>query len=106
MLPTWNITINAVSPFFTLTGLTTQSIKLFEEAGMVLQGADKPALAAVYLASEKGMNGKCIDVTEGRFREIEGLLDADRFRIFGEDDTQFTTDKEIAAVLSTQPVRW
>ena len=86
--------------------MTSQSIQLFEEAGMMLQSPEAPALAAIYLAKSREMNGRCIDVTEGRFREVEGLLEADRFRIFGEDDTTFTTEKEIAAALSTQPVRW
>lgn len=86
--------------------MTEGSRQLFAQAGMAMQSGYQVALAGVYLAQESSLNGKCIDITQGKYRELEDKIDELRWEIFGKDDLQPETEKEIAAVLSVQTTRW
>ncbi|OAG41593.1 hypothetical protein AYO21_04057 [Fonsecaea monophora] len=102
----WGITVNAIAPSFTLTGLTTESQRLFEEANVPLQTGDDVAPAVLYLAQDKSLAGRCISISQGKFRELEGVIDGLRSEIYGVDDFEPKTDREVAAALSTQTTLW
>ncbi|KIW85461.1 hypothetical protein Z517_00851 [Fonsecaea pedrosoi CBS 271.37] len=102
----WGITVNAIAPSFTLTGLTTESQRLFEEANVPLQTGDDVAPAVLYLTQDKSLAGRCISISQGKFRELEGVIDGLRSEIYGVDDFEPKTDREVAAVLSTQTTLW
>ncbi|EXJ70143.1 uncharacterized protein A1O5_06211 [Cladophialophora psammophila CBS 110553] len=102
----WNITVNAIAPSFTLTGLTTESKRLFEEANIRWQTGDDVAPAVLYLAQDKSLNGRCISISQGKYRELEGALEELRAEIYGVDDFEPKNEKEVAAVLSTQVTIW
>jgi hypothetical protein len=105
--PQWNISINVISPHITETGMTSHCRPYFEDAGLPFQGADKVALGAVYFAQDENtMNGKCIDITQGRYLEVEDRIENTNRMVYGEDDFVPRTEKDRIAFRSTQTVEW
>jgi hypothetical protein len=105
--PQWKIFINVISPHITNTGLTAHFQPFFDDAGLEFQGSDKVALAGLYLAQDENtMNGKCIDVTQGKFREVEDKITESRKHVYGENDFEPRNEKDMIAFMSTQPVQW
>jgi len=86
--------------------MTASTIKMFEEAGVEMQSAHDVALAVAYLAQEEEFNGACIACTQGRYRELESILNAEKARIYGEDDFEPQADKAVAAMLAVMETVW
>jgi short-subunit dehydrogenase len=73
LVPRHNITINALAPGFTETGMANDA-DMFEklrEAGVTVQGADDVALGALYFASNTSLNGETLAVIGGTYIELE-----------------------------------
>ena len=52
--------------------------------GVNIQAPETVALAAVYLATQYSFHGKCIQVINGQFRELEDEYTAAAEQIFGD----------------------
>ncbi|KAH6985238.1 putative oxidoreductase,short chain dehydrogenase [Ilyonectria destructans] len=75
-LPPLGITINCLAPGFTDTNIlpSEEMVQSLKEAGINVQSADTVALAALYFASQGGVNGKAFAIINGKYFEVEDGL--------------------------------
>ena len=75
---------HSVSPGITETGINPPGAEKLPSIGVVMQSADYPALAALYLHQSSDMNGRSIFSSKGKFRELEAGVDAASQIIYGD----------------------
>ena len=91
------IRVNVVAPSWTVTALVDQAG--YTGTGAVIQGADAPAKAAVFLMADKSRHGQMILSVGNKYREIEEavLLPAMSSEVRGQTKTE---DEILVGVLA------
>jgi hypothetical protein len=75
---------SSVSPGITETGINPAGSEKLPSIGVIMQSADYPALAALYLHQSNELNGRSIFSSRETFRELEAGVDAASQIIYGD----------------------
>lgn len=89
--PDDNINVGVIAPGGTVSSLfTPQAAEAFRAQGAPVNEPESVALAAVYLASKKEMNGKALTIIGNRFTEVEDSILETQPLWYGEYNTDMS----------------